>query len=87
MDISTILFEGKSLLTTYQEAFRIKKQLLALNFDVLGPAEALKKKVKDQFRYSLTIKHQDIQRIKILEILQSISHKDVSVSYYPTIER
>jgi primosomal protein N' (replication factor Y) len=85
--LSTIIFEGKSLLTTYQEAFKVKKRLLASNMDVLGPAEALKKKVRDQFRYSLTIKHQEHQRHEILNILELSSHKDVFVSYYPTIER
>lgn len=87
VNLSTIIFEGKSLLTTYQEAFKIKKKLMALNLDVLGPAESLKKKIRDQFRYSLTIKHQENQQHVILDTLSLNHHKDVFVSYYPTIER
>lgn len=85
--ISTIIFEGPSLLKTYQEAFRIKKNLLEHGFNVLGPAEALAKKIKDQFRYSLTIKHDERKTKHIIDLLDNQTYKDVFVTYYPSIER
>lgn len=85
--ISTIIFEGPSLLKTYQEAFRIKKNLLEHGFNVLGPAEALAKKIKDQFRYSLTIKHDERKTKHIIDLLDNQTYKDEFVTYYPSIER
>lgn len=85
--ISTIIFEGKSLLKTYQEAFRVKKMFLTLNLNVLGPTESLKKKINDQYRFSLTIKHQEKDIKKMIESLENIKQDDIKISYDPMIER
>lgn len=85
--ISTIIFEGQSLLKTYQEAFRMKKHLLSSNIQVLGPTESLQKKIRDQFRFSITIKHQDKDLEQIMNHLKEFQSQDVLVSYYPMIER
>lgn len=85
--ISTVMCEGQSLLTTYQHAFRIKKTLISNGFDVLGPTEALINKIKDHYRFALTIKFQPQQTPDVIKVIEPLKHQDVNVSYEPTIER
>jgi primosomal protein N' len=60
---------------------------LTLNLNVLGPTESLKKKVNDQYRFSLTIKHQEKDIKKMIESVENIKQDDIKISYDPMIER
>ncbi|MBU1143084.1 MAG: primosomal protein N' [Firmicutes bacterium] len=83
---SQILVEGTNFLKTYQHAFMIKKSLIGLSIDVLGPTQAIIKKIKDNYRFTLTIKYEDIDYEKLFEIIKSFDQDPYKVKYYPTLD-
>ncbi|MFH0766810.1 MAG: primosomal protein N' [Bacillota bacterium] len=83
---SQILIEGTQYLKTYQQAFLLRKKLVMLNYTVLGPAPAMIKKIKDQFRFTLTIKSDSRLERSAFELIQSLETKDVSMKYYPNLD-
>lgn len=85
-EIAHLIFEGDSMLKTYQEAFRIKKMLLSLKMNVLGPADALIKKIKGKYRYALVIKSKKLLPKIIFDTLDTVDQTKVSVTYIPYLE-
>ncbi len=83
---SQILVEGTNFLKTYQHAFMIKKSLTTLSIDVLGPTQAIIKKIKDNYRFTLTIKYDDIDFKKLFEIIKGFDQEPYGVKYYPTLD-
>jgi primosomal protein N' (replication factor Y) (superfamily II helicase) len=64
--VSQLLVEGESYLQTYQKAFMLKKLCDEHNIMNLGPAPALIKKIKNRYRFNVTLKydHLDIKEVK-----------------------
>ncbi len=83
---SQILVEGANFLKTYQHAFMIKKNLTSLSIDVLGPTQAIIKKIKDMYRFTLTIKYEDIDYEKLFEIVKRFDQDPYKVKYFPTLD-
>lgn len=84
--VSQILIKGEGLLKTYQRAFLLKKKLLELDIDVIGPSQAIIKKIKDQFRFTITLKYQNINLGKVFQIINELSHDDIKINYYPILD-
>ncbi|MDO9629981.1 MAG: primosomal protein N', partial [Acholeplasmataceae bacterium] len=83
---SQILVEGMNFLKTYQHAFMIKKSLIGLSIDVLGPTQAIIKKIKDHYRFTLTIKYQDMDYEKLFQIIKAFDQDPYKVKYFPTLD-
>jgi primosomal protein N' (replication factor Y) (superfamily II helicase) len=81
-----LLIEGPSFLKTYQQAFMIKKHLTGENLTVLGPTEAIIKRIKDNYRFTMTLKYQSILVPKLLETILNYETKDIKIKYYPTLD-
>jgi primosomal protein N' (replication factor Y) len=83
---SQILVSGMNFLKTYQHAFMLKKMLSGQSIDVLGPTQAIIKKIKDHYRFTLTIKYEDINYKKLFELIKSFDQDPYQVRYYPTLD-
>lgn len=83
---SQLLFSGMSFLKTYQKAFMFKKALIPYGFDVLGPSQALIKKIKDHYRFTLTLKYKDRDLSNLFELIEEMKTKEVSISFHPTLD-
>lgn len=81
-----LLIEGPSFLKTYQQAFMIKKHLVGEKLTVLGPTEAIIKRIKDNYRFTMTLKYQNILVPKLLETILNYETKDIKIKYYPTLD-
>ena len=73
-EVSYILFQGKSMLKTYQEAFLAKKLLNNEGYLVLGPTEDTIKKIKEEYRFNLVIKKPFIDTKVVFPILDRIKN-------------
>lgn len=85
-ETSQILLSGESFLKTYQQAFVLKKELIKLGFDVLGPAQALIKKIKDQYRFTLTLKYQKRDLIPLFNYIDKMKTDAIKISFIPTLD-
>ena len=83
--VSQILFEGTSYLKTYQYAYQVKKNLLLKGLDCLGPAPDLYKKIKDRYRFTITIKYQTIDFEWIKAIFKE-KQKDIYLKWIPKLD-
>ncbi len=81
-----ILFEGKQYLKTFQEAFLLKKKLIAMDIDILGPTPAMIKMIKGQFRFTLTLKSNHPNNQQVFDEIKSFETKDIHVRYYPSLD-
>ncbi|BCR36343.1 replication restart helicase PriA [Mariniplasma anaerobium] len=85
--VSQFLIEGQSYLKTYQNAFLLKKRLSKLEtVTVLGPSKALIKKIRQNFRFVVTIKYKNIDHDTIKEITNDLSNDDIHIKYYPNLD-
>jgi primosomal protein N' (replication factor Y) len=85
--VSQFLIEGQSYLKTYQIAFLLKKRLANLDdLVVLGPSQALIKKIRENFRFVVTIKYKDIDYDTIRIILDDLTNDDIRIKYYPNLD-
>lgn len=85
--VSQFLIEGTSYLKTYQKAFMLKKSLHT--FDdvyVLGPVPAFIKKMKDHYRFVVTVKFKSFDMDEIKALIKSISNEDIRIKYYPNLD-
>lgn len=78
-----ILVTGKSYFETYKYAYYIREKIKPLFESVLGPTEAMIKKIRDEFRFIITIKNQDIISAEFLNELTK--NADVKVKYVSKI--
>jgi primosomal protein N' (replication factor Y) (superfamily II helicase) len=83
---SQILVSGTNFLKTYQHAFMLKKTLSGQSIDVLGPTQAIIKKIKDHYRFTLTIKYEEIDYKNLFIAIKSFDQDPYQVRYYPTLD-
>ena len=81
-----ILIEGKEYLKTYQQAFLLRKKLISIGYEILGPTPAMIKVIKDHFRFILTLKSDDSNGQYIFEQIKNYETKDIGIKYYPTLD-
>jgi primosomal protein N' (replication factor Y) len=81
-----ILFEGLSYLKTYQHAFTVKKALEKEGIDAYGPSPAIRKKIKDHYRFTLTLKFKDQPFSEIIGLLNPFYHHEINVRFYPHLD-
>ena len=87
MHVSQFLVEGQAYLKTYQVAFMLKKRLSSIsNVLVLGPSQALIKKIKDRFRFVVTIKYKDLNFMEINQIMKDLKQIDIHIKYFPNLD-
>ncbi len=85
--VSQFLIEGPSYLKTYQKAFMLKKRLQTLNeVYALGPTPAFIKKIKDNYRFVVTMKFKDDKMKEIKHIIDSIKEDLIQIKYYPNLD-
>ncbi|MCD4826893.1 MAG: primosomal protein N' [Acholeplasmataceae bacterium] len=85
--VSQFLIEGVSYLKTYQHAFLLKKRLAKLDgLTVLGPSQALIKKIRQNFRFVVTIKYMNLDYDTIRTITDDLSSKEVKIKYYQNLD-
>jgi primosomal protein N' (replication factor Y) (superfamily II helicase) len=85
-NISHILFEGTSYLQTYQEAFLFKKTFRSDTTDILGPAPAPIKKIRDRFRFTLSLKYDTLDKKKLFEMIKKRRNKELNIRYEPNFD-
>ncbi len=87
MHVSQIVFEGVQYLKTYQDAFRVKKDLESLgkSIQVLGPISAYIKKHQDRFRFVMTLKYPKLYT-EIFNVIDAHQSKDLYIKFYPNQE-
>ena len=83
---SQLLFSGISFLKTYQKAFMMKKDIQKMGFTVLGPSQATIKKMKDQYRFTLTLKYQKMDLTPLFRLIESHQQQDISISFIPKLD-
>jgi primosomal protein N' (replication factor Y) (superfamily II helicase) len=81
-----MLFEGASYLKTYQNAFHLKKELTQAGFLCIGPSLAIKKKVKENYRFILTIKSEEKRIDKIKYVMDLCKIPEVRMKYHPYLD-
>jgi primosomal protein N' (replication factor Y) len=86
MQNSQILVEGESYLKTYQQAFLLKKKLNLMGIKVLGPTEAFIKKIKDKYRFTITLKYEQMDFKNLFHLIESFEMKDISMRFYPSLD-
>lgn len=80
VSVAHILFEGMSFLQTYQHAFLFKKVLASRGYEVLGPSQALIKKMKDHYRFTLTIKHDTDDFKPVFDLITKHQKSDIKIT-------
>ena len=85
-ETSQILLSGMSFLQTYQKAFMMKKELIKLGFDCLGPSQALIKKIKDEYRFTLTLKYQKRDLKPLFDMIETMKTEAIRISFIPTLD-
>jgi primosomal protein N' (replication factor Y) (superfamily II helicase) len=85
-NVSLILFQGLSFLKTYQKAFEIKKRLINAKLIVLGPTEDVIRKIKDYYRFTLTIKYDEIDLKEVFDLIDDQEKDDIKMKFYPNID-
>ncbi|HAX03558.1 MAG: primosomal protein N' [Tenericutes bacterium GWC2_34_14] len=83
---SQLLFSGSSFLKTYQKAFLMKKEVEKLGFTVLGPAQAMIKKIKDQYRFTLTLKYKEKPLENLFSLINRFKTDDMEIKFLPTLD-
>jgi primosomal protein N' (replication factor Y) len=83
---SQLLFTGLSFLQTYQRAFLMKKELEKQGWTVLGPAQAMIKKIKDHYRFTLTLKYQKQSLDQLFELMNRLKTPDITIAFLPTLD-
>lgn len=87
LHVSQFLIEGEGFLKTYQNAFMLKKRLLTLDsIYVLGPSTALIKKIRQTFRFVVTIKYKNLDMTSVKHFIEELSDKDVRIKYFPNLD-
>lgn len=87
MHVSQFLIEGAGYLQTYQLAFQLKKKLMHLDdVFVLGPSQALIKKIKDRFRFVVTMKYKSIDFMDVKSIIDELKTQNIHIKYYPNLD-
>ena len=71
---------------TYQEAYIIKESLEENNHKVLGPSQAFILKRGEDYRFKLTIKHEDNDVNQIIKILKEYNNDKIRIIYTPFID-
>lgn len=84
---SQLLFEGQGFLKTYQKAFLFKKHLEKEGFHVLGPSQALIKKIKDQYRFTLTLKYDFNDMTPLFSLIHRHQDDDVHIRFSPILDQ
>lgn len=85
--VSQFVIEGPSYLKTYQKAFMLKKRLSSLNEVIaLGPVPAFIKKIKDHYRFVVTMKFKDIDISEIKYIIDSLKEELIHIKYYSNLD-
>lgn len=83
---SQILFSGSQFLKTYQVAFLMKRKCVELGFEVLGPSQALIKRIKDNYRFTLTLKYQDQPMKPLYDLIQAMRTDLIHIQFLPTLD-
>jgi primosomal protein N' (replication factor Y) (superfamily II helicase) len=83
---SQILFEGHGYLETYQVAFQFRKNLMPIITKVLGPAPAILRKIKDKYRFTITLKYDQLDISKIKDLINHYQTKHIRITYIPMLE-
>ncbi len=86
VNIAHILFEGEGYLKTYQHAYQLKKMLAIEGHDVLGPAPAILPKLRDRYRFLVTLKYDTIDKQALFDILETLDNQHVRVRYHPDLD-
>ncbi|PKK96783.1 MAG: hypothetical protein CVV58_04580, partial [Tenericutes bacterium HGW-Tenericutes-3] len=73
-------------LKTFQQAFSLKKRLTLMGIDVLGPTPAMIKKIKEHYRFTLTLKSAQAINQSVFDEIKTFETKDIEVRYYPTLD-
>lgn len=81
-----ILIEGAQYLKTYQAAFMLRKKMIAKDIDVLGPTPAMIKRIKDQFRFTITLKSEHPLDASIFQVMDEMRQKEVQFRYFPNLD-
>jgi len=75
-----------SYLQTYQEAFLFKKTFRSDTTDILGPAPAPIKKIRDRFRFTLSLKYDTLDKKKLFEMIKKRRNKELNIRYEPNFD-
>ena len=86
-ETAQLLFEGKGFLKTYQQAFRFKKHLESMGFITLGPAQALIKKMKDHYRFTVTLKYDSMDLTPLFSMINRHDDEDIIIHYSPMLDQ
>ncbi|RJX25706.1 MAG: primosomal protein N' [Acholeplasma sp.] len=86
-ETSQLLFEGKGFLKTYQKAFMLKKKLDKLGFTALGPSQALIKKMKDQYRFTITLKYDPQDLTPLFKMIQDQHDEEIMIRFSPILDQ
>ena len=86
VEVKQVLFEGTGYLETYQVAYRFKKYFIEKNLQCLGPAPALIKKLRNKYRFNITIKGASIDIKDIKALIQTYQTKELSIKYSPSMD-
>lgn len=84
--MSQVIISGLGYLKTYQEAYIIKESLEENNHKVLGPSQAFILKRGEDYRFKLTIKHEDNDVNQIIKILKEYNNDKIRIIYTPFID-
>jgi len=86
VNMSQIIVSGIGYLKTYQESYLLKNRLENSGFKTLGPTQALILKRGSEYRFKLTIKHNQDEVDQIIKILKEDNGENIRVIFTPFID-
>ncbi|NLG31820.1 MAG: hypothetical protein GX546_04550, partial [Acholeplasmataceae bacterium] len=86
VNMSQIIVSGIGYLKTYQESYMLKNRLENSGFNTLGPTQALILKRGSEYRFKLTIKHNQDEVNQIIKILKENNGENIRVIFTPFID-
>lgn len=85
-EMGQVIVSGPGYLATYQQAFIIKEKLEDINVNVLGPTQALILKRANQYRFKLTLKHENKDLKDIVKIIKEKNTNEIRAVFTPFID-
>lgn len=84
VNIYQVLISNESYLKAYQDALNIKKTVIKLNANVLGPSEPYYKYLNNQYRFVITIKSNNLDYLKLKDIFNN--YPNSKIKFYNNLE-
>ena len=86
VNMSQIIVSGLGYLKTYQAAYILKDKLENSGFNTLGPTQALILKRGSEYRFKLTIKHEQDEVDQIIKIVKEDNGENIRIIFTPFID-